>query len=33
MRYIKFKTMEDIDEKRLVGMIELVGKKAICNQS
>jgi uncharacterized protein YdhG (YjbR/CyaY superfamily) len=30
MRHIKIPTLESIDEKRLVKMIELVDKKAIC---
>ena len=30
MKHIKFPNLESIDEKRLVEMIELVDKKAIC---
>ena len=30
MRHIKIPTLESIDEKRLVKMIEMVDKKAIC---
>jgi hypothetical protein len=30
MRHIKIPTIEDIDEKTLVNLIELVDKKAIC---
>jgi hypothetical protein len=30
MRHIKIQTVEDIDEKRLVNLIKLVDKKAIC---
>jgi len=30
MRHIKIPTIEDIDEKKLVKMIEMVDKKAIC---
>jgi len=31
MRHIKIPTLEDIDEKTLVKLIEIVDKKAICN--
>lgn len=31
MRHIKISTLEDIDEKRLAKLIEMVDKKAICN--
>jgi len=30
MRHIKIQTMEDIDDKRLVKLIKLVDKKAVC---
>jgi hypothetical protein len=30
MKHLKFPTLESIDENRLVKMIELVDKKAIC---
>jgi len=30
MRHIKIPTIEDIDEKTLVNLIEMVDKKAIC---
>jgi len=30
MRHIKIPTLEDIDEKKLVNLIKLVNKKAIC---
>ena len=33
MRHIKIPTLEDIDQKKLVRLIELVGKKAICKPS
>ena len=32
MRHIKIPTLEDIDEKELVNLIEMVNKKAICKQ-
>jgi len=32
MRHIKIPTLEDIDEKNLVKLIQLVNKKAICKQ-
>jgi hypothetical protein len=32
MRHIKVPTLNDIDEKKLVNLIEMVNKKAICNQ-
>ena len=32
MRHIKIPTLENIDEKTLVKLIEMVNKKAICNQ-
>ncbi|MEJ2241380.1 MAG: DUF1801 domain-containing protein [Candidatus Bathyarchaeota archaeon] len=32
MRHIKIPTLEDIDETNLVKLIELVNKKAVCNQ-
>ena len=32
MRHIKIPTLEDIDEEKLVELIEMVNKKAICNQ-
>jgi len=32
MRHMKVPRLEDIDEKKLVNLIELVNKKAICNQ-
>ena len=32
MRHVKVHVLEDIDEKKLVNLIELVNKKAICNQ-
>ncbi len=30
MRHIKIKTLKDIDEKRLIKLIELVNKKVVC---
>ena len=33
MRHIKIPTLEDIDQKKLVRLIELVDKKAICKPS
>ena len=33
MRHIKIPTLEDIDEKKLVNLIEMVDKKAICQPS
>ena len=30
MRHVKIPTLEDIDEKKLVKMIKMVDKKAIC---
>ena len=33
MRHIKILTLEDIDQKKLVRLIELVNKKAICKPS
>ena len=33
MRHIKISTLEDIDEKKLVNLIEMVDKKAICKPS
>jgi len=33
MRHIKIPTSEDIDQKKLVKLIELVDKKAICKPS
>ena len=33
MRHIKIPTLEDIDQKKLVRLIELVNKKAICKPS
>jgi uncharacterized protein YdhG (YjbR/CyaY superfamily) len=33
MRHIKIPTLEDIDEKKLATMIEMVDKKAICQPS
>jgi len=33
MRHIKIPTLEDIDEKKLVNLIEMVDKKAICKPS
>jgi len=32
MRHIKIPTLEDVDEEKLVELIEMVNKKAICNQ-
>jgi hypothetical protein len=32
MRHIKIHTLGDIDERKLVIMIEMVNKKSICNQ-
>jgi len=32
MRHIKIPTLEDVDEEKLVELIRLVNKKAICNQ-
>ena len=32
MRHIKIPTLGDIDEKKLVSLIEMVDKKSICNQ-
>jgi hypothetical protein len=32
MRHIKVPKLEDIDEKKLVNLIELVDNKAICNE-
>ena len=32
MRHIKIPTLEDMDEKKLINLIELVDRKAICNQ-
>jgi hypothetical protein len=32
MRHIKIPTLEDLDEKKLVNLIELVYKKAICTE-
>lgn len=32
MRHIKVPTLNDIDERKLVNLIEMVNKKAICNQ-
>jgi uncharacterized protein YdhG (YjbR/CyaY superfamily) len=33
MRHIKIPTLEDLDEKKLVKMIELVNKKVVCKTS
>ncbi len=33
MRHIKIHKLNDIDEKKLIDLIEMVEKKAICNQS
>ena len=33
MRHIKIPTLEDIDQKKLVRLIELVDKKATCKPS
>jgi len=33
MRHIKIPTLEDIDQKKLVRLIELVDRKAICKPS
>lgn len=33
MRHIKIPTLEDIDEKKLANLIEMVDKKAICQPS
>ncbi len=32
MKHIKIHSLEDIDEKKLANLIELVNKKSICNQ-
>jgi hypothetical protein len=32
MRHIKIQSLKDIDEKKLVSLIEMVDKKSICNQ-
>ena len=32
MRHIKIPTLEDVDEEKLVELIEMVSKKAICKQ-
>ncbi len=32
MRHIKIPTLEDLDEKKLVNLIEMVDKKSVCNQ-
>ena len=32
MRHIKIPTLVDVDEQKLVELIEMVNKKAICNQ-
>jgi uncharacterized protein YdhG (YjbR/CyaY superfamily) len=32
MRHIKIPTLEDVDEEKLVELIEMVNKKALCNQ-
>ena len=32
MRHIKIPTLEDVDEEKLVELIRMVDKKAICNQ-
>ena len=32
MRHIKIGSLEDVDEKKLVELIELVSNKAICNE-
>jgi len=32
MRHMKVPRLEDIDEKKLVNLIELVNKKAICTE-
>ena len=32
MRHIKIPTLEDVDEKQLIELIEMVNKKAICNE-
>ena len=32
MRHIKIHSLEDVDEKKLVHLIELVNKKAICKE-
>ena len=32
MRHIKIPTLEDVDEKKLVNLIEMVDKKALCKQ-
>jgi len=32
MRHIKIPTLEDVDEEKLAELIEMVNKKAICNQ-
>ena len=32
MRHIKIPLIEDVDEKKLVELIEMVNKKVICNQ-
>lgn len=33
MRHIKIPTLEDVDEKRIVNLIQMVDRKAICNLS
>jgi uncharacterized protein YdhG (YjbR/CyaY superfamily) len=33
MRHIKIPTLEDIDKKKIVNLIHMVDKKAICNSS
>jgi len=32
MRHVKVPKLEDLDEKKLVNLIEIVDKKSICNQ-
>jgi hypothetical protein len=32
MRHIKIPTLDDVDEKNLVKLIEMVDRKAICNK-
>ena len=32
MRHIKIPTINDVDEERLVDLLTMVNKKAICNQ-
>ncbi len=33
MRHIKIPTIEDVDEEKLVKLIEIVNKKAICKST